>query len=397
MKANYSTTSSKGAKSIEENSSSVQPTRYLPPLSRLLVFVLSGGRCEFDGCNSYLLEHHLTLTEGNFGEIAHVVAFKPDGPRGREGVRPTDINDVNNLMLLCPRCHKLIDDQPQRYTRKTLEEYKTRHERRIRHVTDLGPERSTSVVVFKAPIGGDTVGVPFDQIVEATSPRYPRSREGVVIDLTQVADEGQAFTETAAQTIERRVCRLFEPGGEIEKSQHMSLFALGPIPLLVYLGRQLSNKVPLDLYQRHRDTEDWTWKTTGRPVRYLLRKLRSGQRGNRVGLVLSLSGRIRLTDLRGAVRQNSSVYELTLDGQTPKPTYLRLRQDLESFRSAYQEALGTITRDVGLVTAIDFFPAVPAPVAVLCGRELLPKVHPGLRVFDYDKRKGGFTFQLEVT
>jgi hypothetical protein len=362
-----------------------------------MLFVRAGGRCEFDGCNTYLLEHHLTLTDGNFAEIAHVVAFKPDGPRGREGSRPEDINDVNNLMLLCPRCHKLIDDNPQGYTRKTLEEYKARHEQRIRHVTDLGPERSTSVVVFKAPIGGEAVAIPFDQIVEATSPRYPRSRDGVVIDLTQVTDEGPAFTKAAMQTIQQRVRRLFEPGGEIEKSQHVSLFALAPIPLLVFLGRQLSNKVPADLYQRHRDTEDWTWKTTGEPVRYILRKMGSGQRGNAVALVLSLSGRIRLTDLPGAVRQNSAIYELTLDGQTPKPTYLRLRHDLESFRGAYQEVLGTIVRDHGLLKTIDLFPAVPAPVAVLCGRELLPKVHPGLRVFDYDKRKGGFTFQLEVT
>lgn len=397
MRAYNSTTTLKETESSEQHLSSIQAARQLKPLSRILLFVRAGGRCEFDGCNCYLLEHHLTLTDGNFAEVAHVVAFRPDGPRGREGTRPEDINDVNNLMLLCPRCHKLIDDHPHRYTRKTLEEYKVRHERRIHHVTDLGAERSTSVVVFKAPIGGETVAIPFDQVVEATSPRYPRSRDGVVIDLTQIADEGRAFTEAATQTIKQRVRRLFEPGGEIEKSQHISLFALGPIPLLVFLGRQLSNKVPSDLYHRHRDTEDWTWKTTGKPVRYVFRKLRYRQTGTTVALVLSLSGGIRLTDLPSAIRRGSSVYELTLDGPTPKPTYLRLRQDLENFRSVYQEALGTIVRHHGLLKTIDLFPAVPAPVAVLCGRELLPKVHPGLRVFDYDKRKGGFTFQLEVT
>jgi hypothetical protein len=30
------------------------------------------------------------------------------------------------------------------------------------------------------------------------------------------------------------------------------------------------------------------------------------------------------------------------------------------------------------------------------GRELLPKVHPKLRVFDFNKETGGFTFQLTV-
>jgi hypothetical protein len=94
------------------NISPIIPTRAIRPLTRLLLFVRAGGRCEFDGCNKDLLRHHLTLTEGNFAQIAHIVAFRQDGPRGNTGRRPTDINDVRNLMLLCPECHKLIDDLP---------------------------------------------------------------------------------------------------------------------------------------------------------------------------------------------------------------------------------------------------------------------------------------------
>ena len=85
-------------------------------MNRLLLFVRAGGRCEFDGCNKDLLKHHVTLKEGNFAEMAHIVAFKPEGPRGKGGRRPAQINDVRNLMLLCPQCHKLIDDHPDDYT-----------------------------------------------------------------------------------------------------------------------------------------------------------------------------------------------------------------------------------------------------------------------------------------
>src|SRR5947207_14763113 len=89
-------------------------SRQIKHLAQLLLFVRAGGRCQFDGCNEYLLEHPLTLTRGNFGQMAHVVAFKKDGPRG-SGPRPKDINDVGNLMLLCPSCHKLIDTHPDKY------------------------------------------------------------------------------------------------------------------------------------------------------------------------------------------------------------------------------------------------------------------------------------------
>src|SRR5437899_1366752 len=89
--------------------------RKLPPDVRLRLYVEAGGRCEFDGCNKYLLEDPLTLTLGNYGQAAHIVAFRLGGPRGRNGVRPQDINEPGNLMLLCAVSHKTIDDNPSNY------------------------------------------------------------------------------------------------------------------------------------------------------------------------------------------------------------------------------------------------------------------------------------------
>ena len=60
-------------------------------------------------------------------------------------------------------------------------------------------------------------------------------------------------------------------------------------------------------------------------------------------------------------------------------------------------ALGLIAAEHGFVDAVDVFPAVPAPIAVLLGRERLMKRHPALRLHDADKVNGGFQFQLEVT
>lgn len=383
--------------SCQSSTTSIRPVitaRGVKRLTQLLLFTRAGGRCEFDGCNRPLLEHHLTLTEGVFAEMAHIVAFRPDGPRGRSAARPTDINDVSNLMLLCPPCHKLIDHHPTDYARKTLETYKAEHERRIRYVTDLGPDRKTTVLILKAPIGGQAVAVPFDQLVEATSPRYPSSREPTTIDLTEISDTGPTFIQTAADTIAQRVRRFFEQGGGGYNASHVSIFALAPIPLLIFLGRQLTNKVPSDVYQRHRDGENWAWKRTAPRVSYVIRRRRSGVRG--LALLLSLSGRIPLSALPIQVRQKSTIYEITLRDTVPNPTFLRARRDLDAFRVIYQQALGTIIQRHGLRTPIDLFPAVPAPVAVLCGRELLPKVHASLRIHDYDKTKGGFHFALEV-
>jgi len=373
----------------------VTPTRRIPEWSRITLFTRAGGRCEFDGCNKYLLEHHVTLTEGNFSQFAHIVAFSEDGPRGK-GARPSDINNIANLMLLCPGCHKLIDDDPQKFTRDTLEGYKRAHEERIHHVTGLGPEQKTTILLIKSRIGNQTVAVPYDQILTATTPRYPLSKPGLTIDLTQLPPNSSSFMGAACDTIRDQLQSLFAPGGEVTRSNHISLFGLAPIPVLIYLGSQLSNKVPLDVYQRHRDTEDWTWKSSGERVTYSFQELQKGGDASRAILILSLSGTIPLASLPTDIAKDVAVYELTLASGTPNPTFLRTRGDLEEFRNGYQVAIATIARGHPGIQAIDLFPAIPAPIAVLCGRELLPKVHPALRVYDNDRSQGGFQYQCTI-
>jgi hypothetical protein len=113
-------------------------------------------------------------------------------------------------------------------------------------------------------------------------------------------------------------------------------------------------------------------------------------------LVLSLSASLSLLTLPAHVDDTFTVYEITLEGQIPSPLFLRRKQDLEGFRTIYHEVLAEILRDHGSVASIDVFPAVPAPIAVLCGYELFPKVSPRLRIFDNDRRKDGWSFALEV-
>jgi hypothetical protein len=299
-------------------------------------------------------------------------------------------------MVLCPSCHKLIDDRPTQYTVNTLREYKERHEQHIHHMTSLRPEHRTSVLTLTANIGDHGAFIPFDQVIEALSPNYPESRPGKVIDLTALPISDAAALGAAREAIRRGVASLFDTGGEVQTVRHLSIFALAPIPLLVDLGARLSNKIPTDFYQRHRDTENWTWKEAGRPVEYEFSIVREGTDKEKAAFMLSLSGTIRTQDLPGEIDGRYSVYELTLKGQAPNPTFLRTRADLEAFRIAYQALIGFMLQRQGIVKELHLFPAVPAPIAILCGRELLPKVHPELHVYDFDKQKAGFTFQLKV-
>jgi hypothetical protein len=373
----------------------IEVNRKVDMFVRLLLGVRAGGMCEFDGCRDYLFEHQVTLDVRNFAEVAHIVAWSERGPRG-DKPRPADINEVDNLMLLCPKCHKLVDDEPERFPIAVLKDYKQAHEERIRHLTSLAPDMKTSVVQLKTIVRGQAVDIPITYVTAAVAPRYPTNRRGEVIDLTAITATGPAYWDAATQCIQQKVQQLYHPGMDLHRTQHISLFALAPIPLLVYLGSCLSNKIPVQIFQRHRDTEDWVWKRDGKPVQYRFHLRQEGSDRKKVGLLLALSGPIDLDTIPGEVRSDGFLYEITLAEGLPQPQFLRLEQDLVNFKETYETARRTIARDHGSIAELHLFAAVPAPVAITCGRDLLRGVDPTVVVYENDRASGGFTYILRI-
>ena len=365
-------------------------------LKELILYVSAGGRCEFEGCNKYLLRNPLTLTAANYGKKAHIVAFREAGPRGQQGKRPKDINALSNLMLLCQTCHDEIDKHPTKYSRTTLQKYKSAHEKRIALVTAAGPDRKTSIVQLRARIGGKPVAIPAPDVFKAVAPRYPEDEQGLIVDLSGYDDRNPDAFRAAIAKIDDDLKPLFAPRMKGEIPQHVSLFAFGPIPFLVHLGSRLSDKVPVEFYQFHRDTKSWAWKTRGTSAEYEFAQIRGGSDPQKVALLLSLSGTIAVDALPADIDSAFSIYELRLKGQSPHTMFLNTREDLIAFRTAYQRLLGDLLARHGKLETVHFFPAIPLPVAVICGHDLLNKTHPCLRVYDHDKANGGFTYTLTV-
>lgn len=380
------------------NTALVKPlARSVPRDTRLFLYVRAGGRCQFDGCNHYLLEHHLTKVEGNFAQMAHIWAFSGGGPRSKRRRSAEDVHDVANLMLLCPACHKLVDDNPDEFTVKVLRRHKKAHEDRIFMLTKTAPDRHTVALVFKARIANRIVSVSTPEIQQAVAPRYLSPRDIVTIDLTGIADSpSDLYWSVATKEIDSKVRVLYEQTFENGPARHLSVFALGPIPLLVHLGARLTDKVPLTLYQRHRDTEAWKWKSKGEIAAYTFQALRHGTDATAAALLLSLSGRVRQEDLPKEIDGRFSVYEIALANMRPTPRFLEREESLQAFRSKYLDAVRCIVADHPGLSVLHMFPAVPAPVAVTVGRDLMKKRDPVVLIYDYDNRAGGFVPALEV-
>jgi TPR repeat protein len=93
----------------------------------------SGGVCAFPRCRRQLtVDASATDPIVALGEIAHIVAERPGGPRGSSPLTAKERSRCENLILLCAHHHQLIDSQPDTWTVARLTVMKQLHERWVR-------------------------------------------------------------------------------------------------------------------------------------------------------------------------------------------------------------------------------------------------------------------------
>ncbi len=88
------------------------------------LFALSQNQCTMDDCTEEFARPEWT---GTRARICHIRAHSVGGPRYVVGYQ--DVDGYDNLVLLCPNCHDLIDNlEVQTWSIERLEEMKARHE-----------------------------------------------------------------------------------------------------------------------------------------------------------------------------------------------------------------------------------------------------------------------------
>lgn len=366
--------------------------RTVPQHTRLKLWVKAAGRCEFRGCNKTLWQNNLTLSDGNFGEVCHIIAASEDGPRGSEESANLRIA-YSNLMLLCPRCHIEIDRYPNKYSSELLRQWKQEHEKRIEIQTNYPEEiHKSTVLLFTVKIKDRIPRINHEVYRNAMFPKYPVD-EGIKIEIPDFDRHGdEAEWSTYARTIERKIKARVEEGIDENKVKHFSVFAIGPMPLLMFLGKCIGDTIPTDLYQSHRNIKDtsktWSWQSEEGEghTSYIVKSIKITEKSENVAIVLALSDTIEKDKYANFVDDTFSIYEITIE--EPDPRFLKNPKQLEHFSYEYRKLLNQIQATHGHRCKIYIFPAVPVSIAVECGRVLLPTKDPEIFACEYYGQDG---------
>lgn len=135
----------------------------LPTVKRL--FAKSQNVCAMPRCQAHLVIGKLVIAE-----ICHIRARRKNGPRYDPTLSVAAKDGFDNLLLLCPTHHTMVDKDPERYTAELLADFKEMREREgpdelteemafqglliwERHVQKSGPKIKAS------PVNGDSTAV----------------------------------------------------------------------------------------------------------------------------------------------------------------------------------------------------------------------------------------------
>jgi len=88
------------------------------------LFAMSGNVCAMPGC-----EEALFTPSGDFiAEVCHINGRSKKGPRFNPEQSDEERNGFENLLILCPKCHKIVDSNIDSYPAEALSEIKKVHE-----------------------------------------------------------------------------------------------------------------------------------------------------------------------------------------------------------------------------------------------------------------------------
>lgn len=375
-------------------------TRYIREPVKLALWGRAAGRCQFNGCNRPLYRSPITKEAVNIAEAAHIYSFSKDGPRGWGPLilNKKDLNEIDNLMLMCHDCHKTIDQDTEgkRYSAELLQSWKRAHELRIWTVAGIAPENKSYVVFYGANIGAQKSPLQKDEAIGAMFPRkYPASDEPIELSMSSsLEDKDDDYWIAEAAHLSRIFTQQIVPKIEKGDPSHFSVFALAPMPLLIKLGTLFTDKTAVDTYQPIREPKTWAWQAP--PDEFDFVVIEPKTKTKTPVLVLSLSAHIEHDRVISVLGEDVDIWEVRTPKHFQHNDFIKSPEQLSLFRRKLRCLMECISSAYGLQQSLHVFPAMPVSCAIELGRIRMPKASMSWIIYDQNHKLGQFVKSLEI-
>lgn len=347
---------------------------------------IAAGRCEI--CNQILYLDPAFGTSGNFAEKAHICGVGQNGPRHKNSMTKDEVNRIDNLMLLCPSCHKMIDNSPDDFAEGLLIKLKREHEDRVRLVTDIKGSQTCRMVTYFVNI--DSQKEVFDENLFRwaliLAQRVPLQSSIIELhDSTDTRYSADKFGfEKKASALSANFRDMF---GRIHDKESIAVFALAPQPLLIKLGTLINDQYNAMAFQCHREGHKWAWKEGTAIPEFLQMKTRESN-SNKVALVIDLSGPVKDERITSILGEDITIYHFTLKNHNRN--FVSNVGVQGAFINAIRPFIEEIKNSKQRPSIVHVFPVMPASLNVRFGMDYMPKADLPWVIYEQADTTDGF-------
>ncbi|MFI7167361.1 SAVED domain-containing protein [Rhodococcus erythropolis] len=356
---------------------------------RNALWARTAGRCTI--CNRRLLGDSRTYMHSVLlAELAHNIGATDgtNSPRREYNAGVTDTESEENLLLLCHDCHKIID-HPEHidfFPPEKLRDIKESFERRVEMVTQDGGLTRTAALRLGAQIRGSLALASQREVAETLlAVNYlglvETQRSGDFTCRIHGAAGGRGYWESAQQSIDDTLglVRQAIDNGDVE---HISVFAIAPIPLLAYLGWRLDDKTPTRIFQKHRDQfVGWSWADHDGPVEFEVSTTGSSADAQDVVLVCAVTSEVNPALFPEGIADAPRI-EIRPVNVAPSPTLISHEQSLTNFAVKWRAALAVAESDYPTAQRWHLVASAPTSVAIEAGRAIMRDSHRPVTLYE---------------
>ena len=234
-----------------------------------------------------------------------------------------------------------------------------------------------------------------EAVKQALLPEFYPVRDGM-IDL-DVPDAGIPDSDPDYWTWHQRSLRTKyqeRVKGRLERNEisRLAVFGLAPMPLLIELGRLISDISEAHVRQLLREPKTWEWQPEDAQMELVRDNPESD--GRTVALKLAVSAQIEDDRIKSVLGDDVSIWSLS--AKNANNDILRTPADLSLWRRQVRAVLESIKDRHGTAPMIHVFPAIPVSASIELGRVWMPKAHLPMRIYDHNRALGGFRQTLDI-
>lgn len=361
------------------------------PETKAKVAGFAANRCQFAGCGEDLSAHLVTGRTGNFSYFAHIIAASEDGPRGHATLSAQLADDPDNFLLLCDKCHRLIDKvDPDSYPADMLQQMRTDSINEVQRLLDTlrYPEVERlyihgNITAQMSQISDRDANSALWKAKLRPSPKLADS--AFYFGGAHHAPHDDAYWPTVFKTLQYDLpmfqSKLNGVGNSGRPRPPLAVFPLHGTSVLILAGRILGDMPGTHVFQPHRNKVGehmetrWAWPDDGvspGPGKYQVKELKANTtESEEAALLVSLTYGITTKRLPSpiVIRDALAMPTLEITVDRPNSDVIRHPDDLVQFGAAVDDALRTL-QDGWKVKKVHLFVGAPTSAVLMVGQKM---------------------------